>query len=332
MSDMERYRALNEQVFRLRNGMPLHLDIQGRDHLQTIHEDVMLEAAATSFQVHLQVSQQQAVACYNASLLTCAPLVAACANSPGLFGRDLWDETRIPLFEQSVRVRGGEGQSRRPVRVWFGSGFARESLFELFEENAQAFPTLLPEVRDVEQPHNGFFHLRLHNGTLWRWVRPLIGFGGGRWHLRLEQRVIPAGPTVADNIANAAFYYGMVEALQAQSAWPVDDFDTVKTDFYRAAKAGLDAHIHWRGRKTDIRQLVLDELLPAAEAGLHRLAIDEADIRHYLGIIHARVESGQTGAAWQRAWRKKHGGASAALTLAYYQQQETGAPVHEWQV
>jgi len=334
MSDMERYRALNEQVFRLRDGVPLHLDIRGHDHLQTIHEDVMLEAAATSFQVHFQMRQQQAANCYNASLLTCAPLVAACANSPYLFGHDLWDETRIPLFEQSVRVRGVEGESRRPERVWFGSGFVRESLFELFEENLRRFPPLLPELRDATEHDSvldGFFHLRLHNGTLWRWVRPLIGASDGKLHMRLEQRVMPAGPTVADNIANAAFYYGMLVALLDDPALLANPFATVKADFYRAARCGLKADIHWRGgHKVNIRQLILQELLPLAHNGLSRLGMDQADARHYLGIIRQRVEAGRTGAAWQRAWAEKYHGAGAELVLGYHERQESGKPVHEW--
>ncbi len=336
MSDMERYRALNEQVFRLRNGVPLHLDIQGRDHLQTIHEDVMLEAAATSFQVHFQMNQQQAVNCYNASLLTCAPLVAACANSPYLFGYDLWDETRIPLFEQSVRVRGIEGESRRPERVWFGSGFVRESLFELFEENLRRFPPLLPELQDDSGQHSvldGFFHLRLHNGTLWRWVRPLVGSSNDRLHLRLEQRVMPAGPTVADNIANAAFYYGMLVALYDDPVLQANPFEIVKADFYRAARYGLDADMHWRGgRKVNVGELILQQLLPSAHAGLTRLGLDQADARHYLDIIRQRVASGQTGAAWQRAWMEKYHGSGAELVLGYHEQQESDKPVHEWPV
>ena len=336
MSDMERYRALNEQVFRLRNGVPLHLDIQGNDHLQTIHEDVMLEAATTSFQVHFQLNQQQAVNCYNASLLTCAPLVAACANSPYLFDHDLWDETRIPLFEQSVRVRGMEGESRRPERVWFGSGFARESLFELFEENLRRFPPLLPELRNATEHDSvldGFFHLRLHNGTLWRWVRPLIGCSDGKLHMRLEQRVIPAGPTVADNIANAAFYYGMLVALHDDPVVLANSFATVRADFYRAARYGLNTDVYWRGgHKVNVRELILQELLPLAHKGLSRLGLDQADARRYLGIIRKRVESGQTGAAWQRGWMAKYHGTGAELVLGYYERQESGKPVHEWAI
>lgn len=336
MSEMERYRALNEQVFRLRNGVPLYLNINGPEYLQTVHENVMLEAATTSFQVHLQMNQQQATNYYNTSLLVSGPLVAACANSPYLFGHDLWNETRIPLFEQSVRVRGVAGESKRPERVWFGSGFVRESLFELFAENLSRFPVLLPELRDcandVGKATDAFFHLRLHNGTLWRWVRPLIGFSNNKIHMRLEERVLPAGPSVVDNIANAAFYYGMVRALRDDKALrSANPFDTVQTDFYQAGRIGLNADIHWRdSRRVNMRDLILEELLPAAKTGLAQLGIDGADAGYYLGIIQNRVISGQTGAAWQRSWMNKYNATAAELVLAYYEQQQNGRPVHEW--
>ena len=213
MSELKRYRALNEQVLRLREGKPLMLDIHGREHLNLSHQDVMLESAATSLQLHLKVAVEDAVRYYNAAQIVSAPLVAASGNSPFLFGRQLWDETRIPLFEQSVEVGGFAGASRGPVRrVSFGTGYAKESLFECFVENEQHFPVLLPIQFD--EPGREMRHLRLHNGTIWRWNRPLVGYDDdGTPHLRIEHRVLPAGPTVIDSIASAAFFYGLVHAL-----------------------------------------------------------------------------------------------------------------------
>ena len=333
MSDLKRYRALNEQVLRLREGRPLELDINGVEHLKTHHHSVMLEAATTSFQLHLKVRQDRALRAYNASIIASAPLVALSANSPYLFGHDLWDETRIPLFEQAVAVGGLAGASHGPLRrVTFGSGYVRESVLECFVENEQHYPVLLP-MRYHESPEQ-MAHVRLHNGTIWRWNRPLIGFDyDGIPHLRIEQRVVPAGPTVADMIANAAFYFGLVQALMTQEVPPEQllPFAVARDNFYSAAHRGMDTHVTWLDEKrSTARTLILDALLPLARAGLAQLEIDRDDIDRYLWIIEARVASGQTGAAWQRGWTARHGKDPAGLTAAYREQQDTGRPVHEW--
>jgi len=335
MSHMKRYRALNEQVFRQRQGRPLQLDIVGRETLRTTHHDVMLESATTSFQVHLQVRPQEAVRVYNAALIASAATVAVAANAPYLFEADLWDETRIPLFEQAVEVGGYEGATYGPLRrVGFGSGYARESLFECFQENLDHFPVLLP--MRFEGADEQMQHLRLHNGTIWRWNRPLIGFdAGGRPHLRIEHRVMAAGPTVADLIANAAFCYGLLEYLAHMPTPPEQElpFTQARDNFYLAARHGLGATVSWLGgHKGALRGLILDELLGLARVGLRRLEVDAADIRTYMGIVEERVRSGQTGAAWQRAWVQRHGRDMRALTDAYARRQNTARPVHEWDV
>ncbi len=193
MSHLTRYKALNEQVLRLRHGRALVLEIQGREHLRTEHHDVMLEAATTSFQIHFQVAQNKAARYFNAATILSAPMVAMSANSPLLFGRRLWRESRIPLFEQAVEVGGINGAAFGPIkRVTFGSGYVRESLFELFLENLEHYPVLLP-VELGEDP-GALEHLRLQNGTVWRWNRPLAGFDAdGTPHLRIEHRVVLPG-------------------------------------------------------------------------------------------------------------------------------------------
>ena len=335
MSKMERYRALNREVVRMRQGKPLSLDINGHEHLKLTHRDVMLESAATSFQIHLQMKQNESVRLFNASTVLAAPLVAMSANSPYLFGKDLWDETRIPLFEQAVAVGGFEGAKFGPIRrVSFGSGYVRHSLFECFEENLQHYPVLLP-VR-LDESHGRFAHLRLHNGTIWRWNRPLVGFDEqGLAHLRLEQRVVPAGPTVLDEIANSAFFYGAVIELAAQDL-PIEtqlEFDRVRDNFYRAARLGLRAVVNWLDdRQVPIKELILKQLLPMAHQGLERCGVASADREQYLAIIQERVSSGANGASWQRAWVAKHGRDMTALTAAYYARQQSGEPVHLWTV
>ncbi|CDH47415.1 MAG: glutamate--cysteine ligase [Candidatus Competibacteraceae bacterium] len=335
MSDQNRYRAINEQILLRRHGRPMELAIHGVESLRLSHRDVMLEAATTSFQTHLQVSPAAAAAFFNAALLVSAPMVAVAANSPLLFGKLLWQETRIPLFEQGVAlINRAHGDDPGYQRVTFGSGYVRESLLELFAENRMRYPPLLPVDLSAE-PADRLPHLRLHNGTIWRWNRPLLGFeADGTPHLRIEHRVMPAGPSIADTIANAALYYGLVHAL-ARVMPPASaalDFAQVRANFYAAARDGLQAEVVWlKDRRLPLRQLLLEELLPLARRGLRDLELDAADVTEYLDIIAARTESGRTGANWQQRFLASHGHDLAALTLAYMEQQRSGWPVHEWE-
>ena len=329
MSEMVRYKSLNDRVMALRDGRALEVDLDGNSPLRLRHSDVMLEAAATSFQIHLQCRCDCAVADFNASLATTAPLVSVSANAPYLFGHELWDESRIPLFEQSVDVG-----DRNDPRVFFGSGYVRESLFEIFQENCRQL-ILIPMVHDT--PAHEFRHVRFQNGTLWRWVRPLIGFDfDGQVHLRIEQRVPSAGPTITDCIANAAFYYGMVRALREEDADLTDrlPFDIARQNFYAAARYGLGARIAWPdGEKLNewsMRQLIIDQLLPLARRGLQALDIPAEEIEHFLGIIAARTENSQNGAAWQRRFAALNDASMPELVRRYVELQHTDTPVHTW--
>jgi gamma-glutamyl:cysteine ligase YbdK (ATP-grasp superfamily) len=332
LSSMNRYVALNHEILRLRGGRPLQLDIHGKDILRAEHNDVMLESATTSFQIHLQVSPELAVRAYNASIIATAPLVAVSANSPYLFGKNLWAETRIPLFEQSVEAGGYEEGSHGPMRrVTFGSGYARQSLMECFTENLQHYPVLLPTSFDT--PAEEMAHLRLHNGTLWRWNRPLLGFENGDPFLRIEQRVVPAGPTIIDSFANTAFYYGLTHALSKMDSAPesIMDFAQARDNFYACAQYGLDAHIVWLdGQKYPAQSLLQNVLLPLAKKGLTDLGIYDKDIFKYLSIISSRVRSACNGASWQRSFVAKYGNDMKSLLAAYMERQHTGLPVHEW--
>lgn len=329
ISSSLRYRALNEQVLRLRQGRPIRLQIEGRERLMADHFDVMLEAGTTSFQIHLQVPISDAVRFYNAAMILSAPLVAVAANSPLLFGRILWDETRVPLFEQAVDVGGG-----RFPRVTFGSGYAESSLEECFLENQQHYPVMLPLAMDDISEH--LAHVRLHNGTIWRWNRALIGFDGpGVPHLRIEQRVPASGPTIVDMAANMAFYFGLAEAL-ATSAVPPENrfsFNTARANFYLAARYGLDAELVWLdGEPLPVRDLVQHVLLPQARLGLTQLDVDHDIADRLLGIIEARVSAGQNGAVWQRRFIERHGRDLSLLTREYRDRQREGSPVHTWTV
>lgn len=333
MSAMKRFDVLNAQVLQQRGGAPIRIDIEGADQLHLRRPDVMLEAATTSFQLHLQVPFAQAARYYNASLISCAPLLAAAVNSPLLFGQRLWQETRVPLFEQSVELGGYNGLTEPSVRrVTFGRDYVANSPLELFEENLEHYPVLLP-LPQAEAPAR-FPHLRLHNGAIWRWVRPLIGFdAAGQAHVRLEQRVLPSGPTVLDMVANAALYFGLVHALARQSPAAESDlpFTDARANFYAAARHGLQAELTWLdGRRYPMREWVLETGLPLAHQGLRDFGLPDAEIEHYLGVVEARVRSGQTGAAWQLQRLARVAGDIHRMMDDYLANQRSGVPVHEW--
>lgn len=283
ISPMQRFFAINEQILKLRDGAPIILDIHGdNDSLYLEHGDVMLESAATSLQLHLQVNPNTAHHFYNICKIVSAPMVAIAANSPYLFGKQLWDETRIPLFEQSVSV-GASDYSRR---VTFGIRYAKNSLFECFEANNDRYPLLLPHHQNIDPQQ--LSHLRLHNGTIWRWNRPLIGVNEkAEKHLRIEHRAISAGPSIIDMIANMAFFYGLVEALSLEQSLIENQipFETADANFYRSAKSSLNAKVVWNNHSVSVRQLILEKLLPMAKKGLDHLDIDVEESQFYLNII-----------------------------------------------
>jgi hypothetical protein len=325
MSPLNRYYALNSEVLRMRGGRPLRVDILGREHLVSEHRDVMLEAATTSFQVHLKAPADLAHLYYNASIAASGPILAACGNAPFLFGKSLWEETRIPLFEQAVDVPG-------PARVSMGAGFATRTLLDVFEENLRDYDPLLPIAFD-DAPE-ALRHLRLHNGVIWRWNRPLIGFDDdGAPHLRVEHRILPAGPSFVDMIANAALYLGLARALAlgGDNGTVGMTFETARRNFYAAARLGLDAVLDWPGvGEIGADALLLERLIPAARAGLADFGA--GDPRGYLDVIEARVRSRQTGAVWQRRALAARGGDVFSMMAAYCEGQRSGAPVHEWDV
>jgi len=321
MTPSNRYAALNRQVLQLRGGAPVELEIEraigGGPPFTSRHVDVMLEAATTSFQLHWQVPLAEVGAAYDASLELSGPLLALGANSPFLFGQPLWHETRIPVFEQAL----GLG------RVGLGSGYAGDDLTALFAENLNDYPVLLPIVSDDAERR--FAHLRLHNGTIWRWVRPLVGFDDdGTPHLRIEQRILPAGPSVIDMLANAAFFYGAVHMLAARpQALP---FEVARGNFYRAARHGIGAGLDWPGGERRPARQVLAQLLPLARQGLEQLGTCSDAIDRYLDVIQQRIATGRNGASWQIAHYERCRD-PFRLTADYLEHQRSGAPVHEWE-
>ena len=329
MSDMKRYQALNDQIMARRDKKPLHLYIQGHETLDVHSNHVMLEASTTSFQIHTQVPAQHAHHYYNAALMISAPIVIITANSPYVFGKSLWSETRIPLFEQTIDTANPNTPCKR---VSFGSGFAKNSIVECFQENLAAFYILLPII---EEDDGSLAHLRLHNGTIWRWNRPLLGFDNNdQPHIRIEHRPISAGPTLVDMIANAAFYFGLQHywAQQLKDGHELPTFDEMKENFYLAAMHGFDHALNWFGEKLQPAQLLGDVLLPQAVEGLKDLKVSDSDIDKYMGIITGRIESQQTGTNWQRKYVAKHQCDMTELTRTYQHFQDIDKPVHTWDI
>ncbi len=350
MSANPRYRLLNEQIFAAR-GEEMQISIEGVDRLLTHIDTITPEAACTSVQCHLQVSPEAFGSYWNAAQAIAGVQVAVAANSPFLFGRELWRETRLILFEQATDTRPDElkRQGVRP-RVWFGERWIT-SVFDLFEENLRYFPALLPLCEDDdpvaaldrgEAPQ--LAELTLHNGTIYRWNRPVYAVVGGLPHLRVENRVLPAGPTVADIMANAAFYCGLVRALAEaeRPVWTQMSFKAAADNLAEGARHGIDAKLYWPGLgEVPVTELVLRRLLPMAFDGLERWGVDPGDAKRLLGIIEQRCLYGRTGATWQtEAVRglscgrgRGHAGPREALrlmTLGYIERMHTSEPVHCW--
>ncbi|TQJ32630.1 glutamate-cysteine ligase family protein [Microbacterium sp. SLBN-146] len=340
-----RYRLLSEQVLDAR-GEDITIDIAGRERLTTTADSIVPEAACTSVQFHIQTSPADFAAYWNASQAIAGVQLAVAANSPYLFGRELWRETRIPLFEQATDTRSNElkAQGVRP-RVWFGERWIT-SVFDLFEENVRYFPALLPIVDD-EDPLAvldgggvpSLAELRLHNGTVYRWNRPVYDIADGMPHLRVENRLLAAGPTVADTVANAAFYFGLTRALAESSrpVWSQMSFAAARENFQAAARDGVDAELFWPGAgKVRATDMILRTLLPLASQGLDAWGVPAADRDRYLGIIEQRCLTGVTGASWfvgkmNARDKMERFDALRATLLEYREAMHTNNPVHTWE-
>jgi gamma-glutamyl:cysteine ligase YbdK (ATP-grasp superfamily) len=344
MSANPRYQLLSEQILHAR-GEDIRIDITGPERLITTTASILPEAACTSTQFHVQTSPEQFAAYWNASQAIAGVQLAVGANSPYCLGKELWRESRIPLFEQAADTRSEElkAQGVRP-RVWFGERWIN-SVFDLFEENVRYFPALLPITSEEDPvavleeggtPHLG--ELRLHNGTIYRWNRPIYDINDGQPHLRVENRILPAGPTVADLIANAAFYFGLVRHLAESDRplWSQMSFQAAEENFETAAEDGIDATLYWPALgEVKATELVLRRLLPMAHAGLESWGVAVEDRDRLLGIIEQRCKTGVNGASWfvgrmhDRAGEDRFDALRATLQ-EYRQRMHTNEPVHTW--
>ena len=348
LTPMPRYHELNRSVTQLRGG-PFSIQIKGLDELQLTHDNMMMEACNTSFQVHFQVNPSEFVVTYNTAQAITAPVLAAAVNSPLLFGRRLWQETRLALFQHSADARSRTQLARsQPTRVGFGEKWLRHSVVELLHDQIARFRPIMITRADGDPMQllaRGEIPLLsalcMHNGTVWPWNRACYGVSNGVAHLRIENRALPAGPTIIDEIANAAFFVGLMLSL------PVEygdiskrmTFDDAKENFFTAARHGLNAQFTWiDGKSYPATSLILDHLLSLSRQGLKSAEVDASDIDKYLGVIEERVKSGQTGAQWMLKSLSATKGPGPkdmhyrTLTSTMLQRQKEAKPVHTWPI
>ncbi|MDQ6896765.1 MAG: glutamate--cysteine ligase [Actinomycetota bacterium] len=345
-----RYQALNDAVLAAR-GEDIYLDIEGPagERLDRYADSLAPESACTSMQLHLQVEPNTFASYWNAAQVLSGPQLGVGANSPYFFGRQLWHETRIELFTQAADTRAVElkNQGVRP-RVFFGERWVT-SIFDLFEENVRYFPALLPEISE-EDPQAvleaggvpELAELRLHNGTVYRWNRPIYDTVGDRPHLRVENRVLPAGPSIVDTMANAMFYYGALKVLAQEDrpVWTRMSFVAAEENFFAGAREGIESRLYWPGRgEVPVSELILRQLLPMAHEGLTQWGVAPNVRDRYLSVIEGRCLSGRNGASWQieTTRRLEERGLAREEALRqmleiYAEYMHANEPVHTWPV
>lgn len=345
ITPMDRYYELNDRLKEIR-GDDFRMEIRGIDELSVTHDNFMLEAMNTSFQIHFQVSGHEFVEMYNLSQAVTAPLMAVAANSGLIHHYRLWHESRIAVFQNSIDTRSTAHQKRgTQPRVHFGNEWI-DSIVDVFRDDISRFPVVLTtdfEEDPVAMVKAGVIPklkaLMLHNGSVYRWNRPCYGVKNNIPHLRIENRVLPSGPTTADEIANAAFYFGMMSGLMNQAAEIPDRlrFSDAKNNFLQACRSGLECHFNWLdGQTLPATELILKELIPIAREGLLSSGIEVSDIDRYLGIIEQRAETKQTGAKWAiksitEMDKEAHPDEKVrAIVAAMSRQEATHKPIHEW--
>ena len=346
MTPIQRYMVLNEAVKESRK-QDFHIHIKGVDELNLLHDSVMLEGCNTSFQAHLQINPDEFIDSYNWAQAISGPILSICTNAPILFGKELWSETRIALFTQSVDTRANSFLlHEKQSRVSFGNHWETGTITDIFKDNISRFRSLVTctfEKDSVEMLEHGEIPklkaLSLHNGTVYRWNRVCYGVGGGKPHLRIENRYIPSGPTTTDEIANMMFWVGVMvgKPKKYQNIHETMDFKDAKANFFSAARYGMTTQFKWNGNIISSQDLLLNELLPIAYKGLYSMGVSPKDVEYYLTIIENRIHS-LNGSDWMtKSYRnllktKKRAEALQILTENMYSKQEKEYPVATWNV
>ncbi|NNC45110.1 MAG: CBS domain-containing protein [Winogradskyella sp.] len=344
MTDMPRYKILNEALKASRK-QDFSIHIKGVDEINLLHDSVMLEACNTSFQTHLQINPDEFIERFNWAQAIAGPVLSMCTNSPVLFGKELWAETRIALFTQSVDTRANSFMlNEKQSRVSFGTDWEKGNVTDIFRDNISRFRSLLTatfENNSLDQLKQDQIPklkaLNLHNGTVYKWNRVCYGVGNGKPHIRIECRYIPAGPTVIDEIANMMFWVGLMlsRTEKYRDIHSKMQFKDVKSNFFKAARYGMETQFNWMGAIVPAKDLILDELLPLAYKGLHQANISHKDAERYLSVIERRVKS-QNGSQWLTEGyrnlntKKKPFEALQTLTSYMYKKQIADFPVDSW--
>ncbi|PTM11913.1 MAG: CBS domain-containing protein [Bacteroidetes bacterium] len=346
MTPIKRYYILNEAIKESRK-QDFNIHIKGVDELNMTHDSVMLEGCNTSFQIHLQINPDDFIDSYNWAQAIAGPILSVCANSPLLFGKELWSETRIALFTQSVDTRANSFLlNEKQSRVNFGSNWLKGSITNIFKDNISRFRSLISSeyIKDsLEMLAQGEIPklkaLTLHNGTVYSWNRACYGVGNNKPHLRIENRYIPSGPTISDEIANMVFWVGVMvgRPKKYDGIHEKMNFKDAKSNFFNAARYGLSTQFYWDNKHITSQDLILNELLPLAYRGLYKLNVDPKDVEYYLTIIQKRVTS-NNGSYWiTKSYRNlleshKPFEAAQILTSKMYDKQKKNYPVSSWKV
>lgn len=348
LTPIPRYFELDRTLQRLR-GSTYNIHIKGLDEFYATHDNLLFEACCCSFQIHLQVGPDEFARLYNLAQAISGPLLALAANSPVLMGHRLWHETRVALFQHSSDERSTVRQARsHPARASFGDTWLKDSVIEIFRDEIARFRVILAKQVDedplallAQGKLPDLTALRLHNSTVWRWNRPCYGVSDGIAHLRIEHRPMPAGPSIIDEMANAAFFYGLMTALPGEYGAIEEKmrFDDAKNNFFAAARYGLKAQMTWLGgRDIPATTLIREQLIPAASEGLRQAGIDQDDITRYMDVVRERIERDQTGAHWSLRSLEHMAGMGTTelrqrqLTRAMLEQQTSGIPVAQWKL
>lgn len=345
VTPFKRYKTLNKVLKKIR-GDDFKLHILGIDELILKHESILFEACNTSFQVHLQVSPEDIIDKYNWSQAIAGPMLSIMTNSPILLGKELWSETRIALFQQSIDLRNVSHISReQKPRVSFGNSWIKDSILELFTDDISRYPPIVSskfEENSIESVKKGIMPklkaLNLHNGTLYKWNRLCYGVHENTAHLRIENRYIPSGPSVKDEIANALLWVGVMQGMpkKYQNIWKKMSFYDARGNFINAARTGINTYFNWFDKGISAKKLLENILIPMAKEGLLKSKINESEINYYLGIIQKRIDTSTTGSKWiirnKRKLRKKVSKyeSNIILTEHIYKNQISNKVISEW--
>lgn len=333
LTPKERYHQIDANMAYHRENEDIQIRLSGVESLNFNPQSLAVNGLLSSLHIHSRVGLSESVKRYNVSQFLIAPVLAASVNSPFIYSRNLWQESRIPMFEQVMNLHTSSNPEGFPC-CFFGRDYLQSSFFELFEQNNSEIPRLSPMI-DTAKPQEEMYHVRMQNSVVYRWNRPIVEFDDqGNLHLRIEYRSLPSGPTLSDMIANAIFLIGLVNFYTHEPLVPEEivPFAYARDNFYLAALKGMDSKLYWRGKEVDVQSLLLEQLIPQAKIGMERMDLDPYEISHYLHIIKDRVKKRATGSRWQEDYIKNYGPDFQQMMSVYLSWQAQDIPVSQWKL